>query len=166
MKNKSLLTSIYFVLIIVVSIGLYFVFEITLPIHKSVPSQTIYWIAKGFSLLFILLVLIFVLQKNEFVNKIIFIRTTIAWQFIPFVMRLLLLQSSDSQRIVISSVVLAISILGYVGLYFMIVINSEKIKQTSDRLRGENKQVKDSSEYYDKNNNFIGSEPRKEGDNV
>ena len=121
MKNKNLLTSLYVVLTIIVSIGLYFVFELVLPIHKSLSSQIIYWIAKGFSLLSIIFVLVYILQKNEFVNKVIIIRTTVVWQIVPLIIRLLLLDSSDHQSIALSSVILAISLLGYIGLYFVLI---------------------------------------------
>lgn len=166
MKNKTLLTSLYVGLTIIVSIGLYLVFELVLPIHKSQSSQIIYWVAKGFSLISIIFVLVFILQKNEFVNKVIIIRTTVVWQILPFIIRLLLLESSDNQSIALSSVILAISLLGYIGLYFILITNSEKINETSHRFKGEIKQIKESSDYYDENNNFIGSNQRNEDDNA
>lgn len=160
--KKSFLPALFLIITALISIGLIFVFDQSYKIHTNTIAQILYWSSKGFSLLTLVFVGVFFYQKVEVANTIILGRLTIFWQFMPLIMRFMLREDTEELNILLPTIVFIISLIGYIAIYFSLIENNKRIKEKMPELQSQVKPIAASDSYYDENNNFIGSNGRKE----
>jgi hypothetical protein len=160
MKNKLYL-SIIAIIVLAFSLVLGFVFDgmESMAIATGTPT-TIYWVSKGIVLgLFVIVTLYIVLRKQDMGNIYILINMTLIIQILPFAQRLLL--RGDNPLIVWSLIVLFLSLLIYVGLFFGLDVLNDKIQKADETLKGKSIQVVNEDTYNDENGRFVSANKKR-----
>lgn len=160
--KRNILPGIMLLIVALVSIALFFIFNVSYKVHSDTIPQIIYWLAKGFSLMTLAFIGYFIYKKVEIANILILVRLTVIWQFIPLFIRLLLLEDKDPTKILFPSIILAIALLGYIGIFFLLIESNKRIKEKMPEFEGKITKPAESKSYYDDNNNFIGANARNE----
>ncbi len=160
MKNKLYL-SLVAIVVLAFSLVLGFVLDgmESMAISSGTPT-IIYWVSKGIVLgLFVIVTLYIVFRKQDMGNIYILLNMTLIIQILPFVQRLLL--RGDNPLVVWSLIVLFLSVVIYIGLFFGLDVLNDKIQKVEPTLEGKSIEVVDEDTYNDKNGRFVSANKKR-----
>ena len=156
MKNKLYL-SIVSIIVLAFSLVLGFILDgmESMAISSGTP-KTIYWVSKGIVLgLFVIVTLYVILRKQDVGNIYILLNMTLIIQVLPFAQSLLL--RWDNPLVVWSLILLFISVIIYVALFFGLDVLNDKIQKVEPTLEGKSIEVVDEDSYNDENGRFVSA---------
>ncbi|MFA6800529.1 MAG: hypothetical protein WCR19_00315 [Acholeplasmataceae bacterium] len=160
MKKK-----IYFNIIVLLIIAFSLVLGFVLDDLESMTlldrtSIILYWISKGFVLALLIIFGIYVSTvNNDRGNQYVLLKFVLAIQLLPFVLRLLL--KGDNSHIVLAVIVLFITVIGFVALFFSMDILNDRINEVKPTLEGKSIPVVDEDAYFDKQGKFTSANDKK-----
>jgi|GEM_PF-1908698 len=160
MKNKLYL-SLVAIVVLAFSLVLGFVLDgmESMAISSGTPT-IIYWVSKGIVLgLFVIVTLYIVFRKQDMGNIYILLNMTLIIQILPFVQRLLL--RGNNPLVVWSLIVLFLSVVIYIGLFFGLDVLNDKIQKVEPTLEGKSIEVVDEDTYNDKNGRFVSANKKR-----
>lgn len=156
--KKKLYVFILFLLFLILSVSFWLALDLNSE-YSLVNNSNYYMyiIVKSFVLLALLVNLFYLIKKAEIANKIILNYSTLFIQLLPLPVRFLLLEvPSPTIKFISAMVIVAVTIIGYIGLLFLIDINNDAVNKKMEEFKGKEIPVVDEDYYFDKDNKFKG----------
>lgn len=158
MKNK-LQTLILLLVSFIASLTFWVVFYFAdLLVIESTVIEYLYFVIKPISLLLIIFVWIYSLKKRESSNTYILIQTTIGFQIIPLIVRLLGIGNNNANfKDVLAIFIVVFSVLAYISLAIIIDRSNTKISKVMPTFKPKEIEVVEEETYYDESGKFKGA---------
>jgi len=132
-----------------------FVFEYYYPIYDS-GEKALYIVAKSFSLVALLVVVLFMAFGNktfDLTTHYLTFVATLVLQLVPFILRVILYLLESFILAFVSGFVLFII---YFAVVFLVDILKDKLNRSLPKLEGKKIEVADEEKYYDDSSRFKG----------
>lgn len=157
--KKRIYFAILLIIVFVFALVMGFIMNTVMPIEVQ-EAQLFYWITKGFVLLCLLgLTLYLVLRKQEVSNAIILLGATLILQLLPLGLRVLL--AGEEPTYLWASIVVFIVIVAYLAVFFATDVLNDKVQNKVPKLEGKSIKVVDESTYDDTDGRFKGAMDKK-----
>lgn len=158
MKNK-LQTLILLLVSFIASLTFWVVFYFAdLLVIESTVIEYLYFVIKPISLLLIIFVWIYSLKKREPSNTYILIQTTIGFQIIPLIVRLLGIGNNNANfKDILAIFIVVFSVLAYISLAIIIDRSNTKISKVMSTFKPKEIGVVEEETYYDESGKFKGA---------